>query len=638
MRTTTLREFIGSRHGRYGVIAAVSIALVLFQLYTGLFGALDALKQRSIHLGFGLALVFLMYPLRKKSGREWPWIDPILAALSAGAIIYILYNYDWITVERISTITPLSFSEKLFGIVSILLVLEGTRRVAGTGLVVVAMIFLAYPFACYLLPGVFHSAPVSWTDLLDFQYLGTSGLFGTPLGVSATDIALFIVFGAILVRCGGSELINHLASAITGRFRGGPAKVAVVASSMMGTITGSGTANVATVGVVTIPMMKKANYEPEFAAAVEAVSSTGGQIMPPIMGATAFVMSAFAGIPYITIVKYAIFPAILYYVGLFMSVHLRAIKLDLKGLEETVSVKEVMKTYGHMLIPVLILIVTLSAGFTPRMASGTSVLSALSISALRPSTRIGLGGIFQAFEDAAKGMLIVILATATAGLIVGSIDITAFGQRLGAVFMSLGAGQLWLSLIMAMLLAVLLGMGMPTTPAYIIQVSTVIPALIKLGVPLFVAHMFAFYFSCLSLITPPVAVTAYAASAIAQSDMWKTGWVAFRLGLPAYIVPFMFVYGQSLLLVGMPGEVILTVVTALIGVCFLAVAGEGYIFKQLSVPERLIALVTALLLIAPSIATTVPGVILGVALIFFNWTAKKRADLLSSGSERIPGA
>lgn len=623
MATVTRKTYFENHRGIALIIAIIAVALVLFQLYTGLFGSLDAFKQRTVHLGFGLLLVFLIGLHNSKDSIVSKWLNIGMILGSIVVIAYPLLRYDWIVSERFSLITPLSNIEAILGLLCILLVLEGTRRIAGTGLVAVAATFLLYPFVAPYLPGALKSSPIAWSELLDFQYLGTSGIFGTAIGVSATDIALYIVFGAILVKSGGGELINNLAGALTGRSRGGPAKVAVVASSLMGTISGSGTSNVATVGVVTIPMMKKVGYDSEFAAAVEAVASTGGQIMPPIMGAAAFVMSAFTGIPYITIIKYAIFPAILYYVALYVAVHLRALRLDLRGIEATVTVKETLKDYGHMLIPVFALIITLVIGFTPRLAAGVAVITALMASELRSTTRLGIWGIFEAFEDGAKAMLMVILATAAAGLIVGVVDLSSLGQRLGAVFVALGAGQLWLTLIMAMLLAILLGMGMPTTPAYIIQAATVIPALIHMGVPLYVAHMFAFYFSCLSLITPPVAITAYAAATIAKSDMWKTGWLAFRLGLPAYIVPFMFVYGPSLLLVGTLSEIVITVMTALLGVMLLAVAGEGYLFSPLNKIERVIAFVASILLIAPTLWTTIPGLVLGAFLVITNYKTRK---------------
>ena len=382
-----------------------------------------------------------------------------------------------------------------------LVVLEATRRMFNKGLLIVVLAFLVYPFVGPYLWGVFHTSPITFSDMLDFNYLSLGGIFGIPLGVSATEIALFVIFGAILLHSGGALLFSNLATTLTGNMVGGPAKVAVVASSLMGTITGSGAANVATTGVVTIPMMKNAGYRPEFAGAVEAVASCGGQLMPPVMGAAAFVMSAFSGIPYSTIIYYALFPAVLYFVSVFITVDLEARKHRLPGLKVDITPGQTMRDYGHMLIPLGLLVYMLVAGYTPSLAGGVGVVSALIICQFRKTTRLNPAGILNALEAGCKGMLIVTISTAAAGIIVGSVDLTGLGNRLGTVFVDLAGGHLLLGLFMAMIIALVLGAGMPTTPAYIVQVATVIPALMAMGLPAHVAHLFAFYFSCLSLIS-----------------------------------------------------------------------------------------------------------------------------------------
>lgn len=612
---TTWKQFWHDRPVCQRVGAVIGVSLSLFHIYTSLFGCLDALAQRTIHLGLGLLLVFLVHSRRRKKGAVG-WIDflPLAAIIAVGT--YLFARYDWVTAERYTLISPLSWYEIILSIVAIILVLESTRRVVGTGLAWIGVVFLLYPFAAPYLPGVLYSTPMHWTAVLDFNYLSLGGIFGIPLGVSATDIALFIIFGAILMRSGGAFLISNVASALSGRAVGGPAKVAVVASSLMGTISGSGTANVATIGSVTIPMMKKAGYSDTFAAAVEAVSSTGGQIMPPVMGAAAFVMSAFSGFPYSDIIIYAIFPAILYYLSLFITVDLEARRLRLPGLAPEITIKETMKNFGHMIIPIVVLVYFLVTGYTPRLAGGLGIVTALVACQIRPSTRLNLPTVLAALESGAKGMLVVIVSCATAGIIVGSVDLTGLGQRLGTAFISLASGNLLLGLILAMLIALLLGLGMPTTPAYIIQVATVIPALIKLGLPAIAAHMFAFYYSCLSIITPPVAAASYTAAAIAESDGWKTGWLAARLALVAYIVPFMFAYDQSLLLMGPPWKVIVSVVTACMGVFCLGMACEGFLMRNLNWLERVAAGIAAILLIVPSWQLSLIGtVLMGVLLL-----------------------
>jgi len=621
-------DFWSNRAWYQRMAGLVAVTLAIFQIYTAIFGAFDALIQRGIHLGLGLILVFLVHISgAKKKGKTKPnWLDWCLIALSIGTITYPLSNYEWVMVERFRLITPLAWYEKFLGVAIIILVLEATRRVFGKALFYVVVAFLIYPFIGPYLPGFLYTSPISWTDLVDFNYLSLGGVFGIPLGVSATEIALFIIFGAILMHGGGSYLFSNIAAGLTGRMPGGPAKVAVIASSLMGTITGSGAANVATTGSVTIPMMKKAGYKAEFAGAVEALASTGGQLMPPVMGAAAFVMSAFSGIPYRTIIYYAFFPAVLFFVCIFVTVHLEAKRLNLPGIEPETTIRDTLKSYGHMILPIAVLVYMLVAGYTPRLAGGYGVVTALVACQLRSTTRLSFSGILAAFEDGAKGMLIVVISTAAAGIIVGSVDITGLGNRLGRVFIDLAGGNLFIGLILGMFVALLLGLGIPTTPAYIVQVATVIPALIALGLPDYVAHLFAFYYSCLSLISPPVAAAAFTAAAIAKADGWRTGWLATRIGVVAFIVPIMFAYDQSLLLVGPAWKVIFVMLTACLGAWCLAVGGEGYLLRNLKWYERIISLAAALLLIYPSANYSLVGGILFVFLLFGQLHGRKKVS------------
>jgi TRAP transporter 4TM/12TM fusion protein len=625
----SLQNYCARKRGVAGIVAFIAVLLSLFQLYTGLYGSLDALMQRTIHLGLAFLLVFLTHASgkTKEEKAKIHGVDILGLAATLIALGYIFVRYEWITVQRIAGITPLSLLEVTLSLLTILLILEATRRIVGMGLVGVVIGFLIYPFAGPFLPGMLHSAPISFRELLDFQYMGLSGIFGIPLGVSATEIALFIIFASVITRTGIAVLLNEFAVALTGKYRGGPAKIAVVASSLMGTITGSGTANVVAVGSITIPMMKKAGYKPHYAAAVEAVASTGGQIMPPVMGAAAFVMSAFTGIPYITITFYAIFPAILYYAALFIMIHLEAVRHDLAGVKFEGSLKRTVIDYGHMIIPIVLLIALMVIGYTPRFSAGSATIAALVMAQLRRTTRLSIADMLEAFEEGGKALLMVAVATAAAGIIVGVVDLTGLGQRLGSGLLALSGGKLLPALVLTMFLAIILGMGMPTTAAYVIQASTVIPALIFMGLQPMVAHMFAFYFACMSLITPPVAITAYAAAAIAGSNMWVTGWVAFRLGIAGYIVPFMFAYGPSLLLIGSFWEVVLTVATALVGITSLAVGVAGYLLCTLTIGERVLAIVAAMLLIAPSAQLILPGLALMAILVFIQWKRRQKARL-----------
>lgn len=626
----TLREYIQRKKGKKGFLALVGIVLALFHLYTGLFGSLDALAQRSVHLGLALLIVFLSPPA-SKTGKTWSRCTGIAGVvICLGTMAYIFARYDWITAERFTLISPLSPLETVLSVLTILLVLEASRRIVGRGLVIVVTAFLLYPFAGPYLPGVLYSVPIGFRELLDFQYLGTAGIFGIPLGVSANEIALFIIFSAIITRSGIAVLLNNFAVALTGKYRGGPAKIAVIASSLMGTITGSSTANVVATGSITIPMLKKAGYRPHFAAAVEAVASTGGQIMPPVMGAAAFVMSAFTGIPYITIIFYALFPAILFYAALLIMIHLEAVRHNLPGIAPESTLRKTVRDYGHMIIPIVFLIVFMIIGYTPRFSAGVATVTALLTAQIRKTTRLSLADVLEAFEEGAKNLLMVAIATAAAGMIVGVVDLTGLGQRVGAGLLALSGGHLLPALILTMILAVILGMGMPTTAAYIIQAATVIPALIFMGLQPFVAHMFAFYFACLSLITPPVAITAYTAAAIARANMWTTGWTAFRLGIAGYIVPFMFAYGPSLLLVGRVSEIALTITTALIGITALSIAVAGYLFCTLRIWERVLAGAAAILLIAPSVELMLPG--FGLLAILSTIQVRKYRSLKAGAS------
>jgi len=607
--------------------AVVGIILALFHIYTGLLGSLPALMQRSIHLGLGLILVFMVFPISKKSISSLHLIDYLLALASIAVAVYPLYRYDWITAQRFSLITPLSVSEKILAVFAILLVLEAVRRVVGNSLMVVVICFLVYVFIGPFLPGALRSVPIKWTQFLDFQYLSTAGIFGIPLGVSATEIALFIVFAAILIKSGGAELMNNLSVALAGRSPGGPAKVAVLASGLMGTISGSGTANVMTTGSVTIPIMKKAGYAGHFAGAVVAVASTGGQFMPPVMGAGAFVLSAFSGVPIIKVMKFAIIPALLFYWGLLVSVHLEALRLKLPGVEPELSVKQTIKEYGHMIIPVIILVLLLIEGFTPRLAAGAAIIAALIASQVRSTTRMGLKDLVEALINGARGMVVVIAATAAAGMIVAALEITGSGHRMGTLFMSLSGGYQLPALFLAMVFAIILGMGMPTSAAYIIQAATVIPVLLLFDFEPYVVHMFCFYFACLSLITPPVAITAYAAAGLAEANLWKTGWTAFRLGIAGYIVPFAFVYGPALLMANSSvANILMVVVTAFLGVFCLAVGCAGYLIRELKWYERVMLIAASLLLIAPLGVTILPGLLLMFLVLGKLYFRKKQVE------------
>ncbi|MEM3073093.1 MAG: TRAP transporter fused permease subunit [Candidatus Bathyarchaeia archaeon] len=597
---------------RSRIFHLLALCLSFFHLYSSIFGSFEALIQRSVHLGF----IFLMVFLSPVKGFVNKVVSVLLAGATMLAIGYLLFNHQWITAERVALITPLSSLEKVLAMAVIALLLEATRRVVGLSLFCILLAFIAYPFLGPKLPAVLKSSSFGLPELLDFLYLGTSGIFGIPLGVSSNEVAVLIIFGALMLRFGGSDLITNLANAATSGLRGGPAKAAVVASSLFGTISGSGTANVAVTGSVTIPMMKKIGYEPYYAGAIEAVASTGGQIMPPIMGAAAFIMAALSGIPYQRIIIHAILPAILYYAALYAAVHSAALKYRVPVAKSDVTVGDTLKRYGHMLLPICVLIFLLYSGRTVAFAGGVAAIAAVVVGQIRSGTRKSVPEVFKALEEGAKSLIIVGTACAAASLVVGVLDLTALGNRLGAFFVYLTGGNTLLALCLSMVLALILGMGMPTSGAYVVQAATVIPALIQVGFPPIVAHMFCFYFACLSLITPPVAITAYAAASIAEASLWKTGWTAFRIGLPTFLVAYSFAYEPSILMVGPPLKIVFNFATSFVGVVLMALALEGYYIGSLGTLQRILLGAAAIMFIMPSVKAAFLGLcIMGIITI-----------------------
>ena len=586
----------------------VAVTMSVFQLYTGFAGTLDASLQRSIHLTFALILTFLLMPSGNSPSARIFDLMMIAAVLIMNG--YIVFNYEYLSFERYGMVTPITQTQEIIGVLAIIVMLEATRRVVGMAMLVVMIGFIAYAFLGSYLPGVLNHSGIYPGEFIDYLYLGTEAIYGVALGVSATFVAPFIIFAAILRYTGIAQFFYDISAAIAGKARGGPAKIAVVASALFGMISGSGTANTASIGPITIPMMIKIGYKPYYAAAVEAVASTGGQIMPPIMGATAFVIAAFTGVPYGTICLYAIFPAILYFSSIFFMVHLEALKTDIKGSEEKVDWRASTRDYGHMVLPIVLLVFLLLSGRSAMLAGSYSILGLVVMSMLRKTTRLNLSNLLKALEEGATGLISVAIPCAAAGIIIGVVNLTGLGTRLTDGLMVIAGGNVYIALVLTMISSLILGMGMPTTPAYLVQVALVIPALIGMGIPMIVAHLFTFYFACISLITPPVAITAYAAAAIAGSDVWETGWKAFKIGIAAYIVPFMFVLDPAILLMGPPFEIVVAVTTAMIGVFCLAFAMEGYLWSSATWLERGCGVGAALLLMIPKTSTAIPGLVL----------------------------
>ena len=609
------------------IISSIAVLFSLFHLYTGAVGMGEAYIQRIVHFGVGSLLIVLIYPVRKReetSGRGI--IDSLAVVCIVISMGYPLWNYMYIMTERFGFVTPLTSAERILGIVSVLLVLEGIRRTTGLILFSVVILFIIYTFVGQYLPGIFHHAGVSFDTFIEQQYMTMEGIFGIPISVSSTYVILFVIFGAFLDQSGFGNLLFKLSTGFAGRFRGGPAKVAVLASGLMGMISGSSTANVVTTGTFTIPLMKKVGYKPYFAGAVEAAASCGGQIMPPVMGATAFVMAEYTGIPYITICKYALLPGALYFLGVGFMVHFEAVKLGLKGIPTDASWKRDLVDNCHLILPMIVLVVLLVRQFSPMYAVVYSIISLIIVSQIRRGTRMGFLKILAALEQGAKSVLPIMTSCAGAGVIVGIVFITGLGARFSSYIVEFSGGNLYLSLLMAMIVSIILGMGLPTTAAYVIQVALVVPALIKMGLPVYAAHFFVLYFSALSLITPPVAISSYAAAGIAGSPIMKTGLEASKLAAAVYLIPYIFVFHPSLLLIGSPFNVIITIITSLCGIFIFAAGVEGCLFRKMWLWERGIAMLGGILLLYPEKISDTMGFFLIVLVFLVQLWKRKRSE------------
>jgi len=594
------------------VVTVVAVAMSLFHMYVAAFGPPEAVIFRGTHLLFALTLVYLLYPFRREGAAAWRAVDLALVAAGWSFILYLFLNYNYI-INRIIYIDDLTLWDKVFAVLCVVVVLDATRRVIGWALPLTAILFLVYAIAFTQVKG---------QVLLEQLYLSTDGVFGSTLGVSASYVMLFVLFGAFMEKSGTGQLFMDFAMSITGHTAGGPGKVAIVSSSLFGTVSGSAVANVMVDGPITIPLMKRTGFRPPFAAAVESVASTGGQIMPPVMGAAAFVMAEFLVVPYAQVAMWAIVPAVLYYIGVFFAVHFEAKRHKLAGVPRSQLPRfwTVMKERGHLFIPILLVLAGLILGYSAPLAALVGALACLPLALLRATTRAGITwrSVLDALVDGARNTLAVAMACACAGIVIGVVTITGLGITFTEFVIGLSKSSLLLALVLTAMAGIILGMGMPTTPAYIVMVSLLVPALIKLGAVTPAAHMFAFYFAILSAITPPVALAVFAAAGLAKADMWQSGWEAVRIAAPTYIVPFMFVYEPSLLLIGDWQTSLTSFLSASIGVMCFAAALQGYLAgRDAKLWERAMLLAAALLLIKPGYVTDAIGLAL-LAVVYLS--------------------
>ena len=592
------------------LITAVAVAMSVFHLYVAFVGPPDAYVMRGSHLAFALVLAYLIMPGWRGRAERAGGLDLALVLIAVAAAMYPATHLDYI-LNRIYYVDDPRLADYVFGGALIVLILEATRRFTGWALPVTAMVFLAYGLT-------FGNQSVG--IMLDQLFLTTEGIFGIPLYVSATYVMLFILFGAFVERSGAGQLFMDFALAIAGHTSGGPAKVAVITSSLFGTVSGSAVANVMTTGAFTIPLMKRTGYRPAFAGAVEAVASTGGQLMPPIMGAAAFVMAEFLGVSYLKVAVFALLPAVLYYVAVFMAVHFEAKRIGLVGLPraDLPRMRQVLSERGHLFLPLVIIVAVLLSGKSAAFAALCGIGSVIPTTWLRASTRrtFTWAAIVEALESGARNTLVVALACACAGLVIGTITLTGVGLSFTGVVLALSQNSMILALVLTMLAGILLGMGLPTTPAYIVQVALLVPAMVKLGVMVEAAHLFVLYFSVLSAITPPVAMAVYAANGLSGASVMDTGWAAVKMGLTGYIIPFMFVFSPSLLLMGEPGVVALAVLSSTVGVvCLAGGLHSHFFFGPARSWERVMLIVAALALIKPGWLTDLIGLSLIVLTV-----------------------
>jgi TRAP transporter 4TM/12TM fusion protein len=593
---------------RLKTAAIVAVLWSCFQIYVVFTGFMDPMILYPVHTVFGIAVGILARPLSVKN-PILRGLDFVFVFLIGGVGLYMVANFERVST-RIPFVNALEPMDYAAGVILVLLLLEVCRRTVGYSLTIVVVIFVIYGFWGSNLPGLLGHRGISLEKFIDLQAFSSGGVYGLPVGVSAEMVFYFILFGTFLERSGGGALFTDLAILVTGKFRGGAAKMSVVASSLYGTISGSAVANVSVVGMFTIPLMKKTGFQPVFAGAVEAVASTGGQIMPPIMGAAAFILAQILGISYWKVAAAAVIPALLYYIALYAAIDFKSMQDGLVGLpkNELPDVRSGILKRIHLMFPLLLLIYYIvSFTATPVTAAARAIIAVIVVSFVRRETRMGLGKIFDAMEKGAREAVTVAIPCAVAGVLIGVVIYSGLAFKLTDILVALSGGKLLLALILVMVAVIILGMGMPTSAAYLIAAILLAPLLIKLGVMPLAAHIFIFYFAVISMITPPVALASFVAAGMAESELWETGLQAFKIAIPGFLIPFVIVYNPGLILEGPMWDIVWGTFTTLIGVIALAGSVIGFFFRRTSTWERVVLCIGAILLIVPEMITDFVG-------------------------------
>ena len=628
-----------SRYRRYSdwkkyLIIAISVVFCLFQLYSILSGKITAQIVRATHLAFVMLLSYLLFPMKKNMPKDkLPWYDVILAVIGAASWGYITVNFESI-VRRAGIYTT---TDIIIGIIGILIVFEACRRIVGLPILIISIAFIIYALFGAYAPGFLNHRGYSIQRLVSHLFYNTEGIMGTPIGASATFIFLFIFFGALLDKTGIGQFFIDICNAIAGGFDGGPAKVAVLTSAMFGTVSGSSVSNTVGTGSFTIPMMKSLGYRPEFAGAVEASASTGGQLMPPIMGAASFLMAESLGIPYMQVAKAAIIPAILYFTGIFIMVHLEAKKTGLKGLsrDSLPKIGELLMKKGYLVIPLATIIyffvlgkTAIYAGLMGIIAAGlVAIVNSIVDIIMKRQVSFGFKDLIDVFVNAARNIISVAVACAMAGVIIGVITLTGLGLKIGAGLISISGGIPLLLLFLTMVSSIILGMGVPTTANYLITSTIAASAIIGLGYEPLAAHMFVFYFGIIADVTPPVALAAMAGAAIAKSDPLKTGIEATKLSIGAFIIPYMFMFNPDILMINTTiADVIPILITSLIGMFGVSAGLEGYVFRKCKAYERILFIIAGLLSIYPEFYSDIIGIAVIAILVIIQIATKNKMN------------
>ncbi|MCR4402039.1 MAG: TRAP transporter permease [Firmicutes bacterium] len=612
------------------ICSIIAVAFAVFEIWSNSFSFLPTLKINAIHLAFLMALCFLLYPARRGASRDRiPAVDWILAIVGAGCALYFCFSFDALYNRGM---IPLP-RDYVVAVIGILLVLEAGRRSTGPILPVLAIVFLLYARFGRYVPGVFAHGGFPWSRIVSRMFMTDAGVFGTTLTISSTYLFLFVLFGEFLAKSGVGEFFNDFAFSLIGHRRGGPAQVSVVSSALMGTISGSSIANVATTGSFTIPLMKRIGYTPDFAGAVEATASTGGMIMPPIMGAAAFLMAGFLGVPYTTIMVAGIIPAILYYLSLFFVIDMEAQQLGLQGLPKAdlPRLGRVLKEKGYLIVPVLVIIYALISGLTAITSAFAGLISTVLVSFVSRKSRMGLKKIVEALAQGARSIVPIGLACAVVGFIVGVTGMTALGSVVAYNMIELARGSLILALVFVLLASLVASMGLPATACYVVVATIAAPALVRMNVPPLAAHFFVFWFGCLSGITPPVALASYTAAGIAGSSPNKTAMTALRLAAPGFLLPFLLVYRPELLgLHTTLSRFLVSVGVAAVACLSTACCTHGYLMGRLSTWERALMGVGSLMLVNPDMWSYV-GVTIIIAVIAYRWYRMRTGRNRSAG-------